>query len=59
MKKRRLGIKELEVSALGLGWRRMSFGGDLIGTPEEMISFLNEAVDHGKLDKENNHYAIP
>jgi aryl-alcohol dehydrogenase-like predicted oxidoreductase len=47
MQKRYLGINKLEVSALGLGCMRMSFGDSPIGTREEMITFLHQAVDHG------------
>ena len=47
MQKRKLGNSDLEVSALGLGCMRMSFGDNPIGTREEMISFLHAAVDRG------------
>lgn len=47
MQKRTLGSSNLEVSALGLGCMRMSFGDAPIGTREEMISFLHTAVDRG------------
>jgi len=47
MQWRRLGKNGLEVSALGLGCMRMSFGDTPIGTKEEMISFLHAAVDRG------------
>jgi aryl-alcohol dehydrogenase-like predicted oxidoreductase len=47
MKKRKLGNSGLEVSALGLGCMRMSFGDSPIGDKQEMISFLHAAVDHG------------
>jgi aryl-alcohol dehydrogenase-like predicted oxidoreductase len=47
MQKRKLGNSNLEVSALGLGCMRMSFGDRPIGTRQEMISFLHSAVDHG------------
>jgi len=47
MKKRKLGNRHLEVSALGLGCMRMSFGDRPIGTKQEMISFLHAAVDRG------------
>jgi aryl-alcohol dehydrogenase-like predicted oxidoreductase len=47
MQWRRLGKNGLEVSALGLGCMRMSFGDAPIGTKEEMISFLHAAVDRG------------
>ncbi len=45
MRKRTLG-SGLEVSALGLGCMRMSFG-DTPTDKQEMISFLHEAVEHG------------
>ena len=47
MKKRRLGNSNLEVSALGLGCMRMTFGDAPIGTRQEMISFLHKAVERG------------
>jgi aryl-alcohol dehydrogenase-like predicted oxidoreductase len=47
MQKRKLGSSNLEVSALGLGCMRMSFGDSPIGTRQEMISFLHAAVDRG------------
>ena len=47
MQKRRLGISSLEVSALGLGCMRMSFGDRPVGDRQEMISFLHAAVDRG------------
>lgn len=47
MQKRKLGNSGLEVSALGLGCMRMSFGDAPIGTHEEMISFLHASVDRG------------
>jgi aryl-alcohol dehydrogenase-like predicted oxidoreductase len=47
MQKRRLGNSNLEVSALGLGCMRMSFGDSPIGTRQEMIAFLHTAVDRG------------
>ena len=47
MKKRYLGQSGLEVSALGLGCMRMSFGDAPIGTKAEMISFLHKVVDRG------------
>ncbi|MDR3572401.1 MAG: aldo/keto reductase [Anaerolineaceae bacterium] len=46
MQKRRLGSSNLEVSALGLGCMRMSFG-DKPTDKQEMITFLRAAVDHG------------
>lgn len=47
MQKRKLGNSNLEVSALGLGCMRMSFGDAPIGTDEEMIQFLHTAVERG------------
>ncbi len=47
MQKRKLGNSKLEVSALGLGCMRMSFGDSPIGDKQEMISFLHSAVDRG------------
>jgi aryl-alcohol dehydrogenase-like predicted oxidoreductase len=47
MQKRKLGNNNLEVSALGLGCMRMSFGDKPVGDKQEMISFLNSAVDRG------------
>ncbi|RYX86125.1 aldo/keto reductase [bacterium] len=47
MQKRKLGNSGLEVSALGLGCMRMSFGDKPIGDKEEMISFLHTAVERG------------
>ncbi len=46
MQKRQLGNSGLEVSALGLGCMRMSFG-DRPTDKQEMISFLHKAVDRG------------
>jgi aryl-alcohol dehydrogenase-like predicted oxidoreductase len=46
MQKRQLGKSGLEVSALGLGCMRMSFG-DRPTDKQEMISFLHSAVDRG------------
>jgi aryl-alcohol dehydrogenase-like predicted oxidoreductase len=46
MQKRSLGKSGLEVSALGLGCMRMSYG-DTPTDKQEMISFLYKAVDHG------------
>jgi aryl-alcohol dehydrogenase-like predicted oxidoreductase len=46
MKTRKLGRSGLEVSALGLGCMRMSFG-DTPTDKQEMISFLHQAVDRG------------
>lgn len=47
MQKRKLGISNLEVSALGLGCMRMSFGDRPVGDKQEMIAFLHSAVDRG------------
>lgn len=47
MKKRTLGNSHLEVSALGLGCMRMTFGDAPIGTRQEMIAFLHAAVERG------------
>ncbi len=44
MQKRKLGSSNLEVSALGLGCMRMSFG-DRPTDKQEMIDFLHAAVD--------------
>jgi aryl-alcohol dehydrogenase-like predicted oxidoreductase len=46
MQKRKLGHSGLEVSALGLGCMRMSFG-DKPADKHEMISFMHQAVDRG------------
>ena len=46
MQKRKLGNSNLEVSALGLGCMRMSFG-DRPTDRQEMIDFLHAAVDYG------------
>jgi len=46
MQKRILGKSGLEVSALGLGCMRMSFG-DKPADKQEMIQFLHAAVDRG------------
>jgi aryl-alcohol dehydrogenase-like predicted oxidoreductase len=46
MQKRKLGKSGLEVSALGLGCMRMSFG-DKPVDKQEMITFLHKAVDRG------------
>ncbi|MCW3058310.1 MAG: Aldo/keto reductase [Capsulimonas sp.] len=47
MQIRTLGSSSLEVSALGLGCMRMTFGDKPIGDKQEMISFLHSAVDRG------------
>ncbi len=46
MQKRKLGNSGLEVSALGLGCMRMSFG-DKPADKQEMLSFMHAAVDRG------------
>src|SRR5512139_1111978 len=46
MQKRMLGNSGLEVSALGLGCMRMSFG-DKPADKQEMIAFLHQAVERG------------
>jgi aryl-alcohol dehydrogenase-like predicted oxidoreductase len=46
MQKRSLGKSGLEVSALGLGCMRMSFG-DKPTDRQEMVAFLHAAVEHG------------
>jgi len=46
MQKRKLGNSGLEVSALGLGCMRMSFG-DKLTDKQEMITFLHKAVELG------------
>ena len=47
MQKRRLGQGPLEVSALGLGCMRMTFGDAPIGDKQEMTAFLHTAVARG------------
>jgi aryl-alcohol dehydrogenase-like predicted oxidoreductase len=47
MQKRKLGNSDLEVSALGLGCMRMTFGDKPIGTRQDMIDLLHAAVDRG------------
>jgi aryl-alcohol dehydrogenase-like predicted oxidoreductase len=47
MEKRKLGSSGLEVSAIGLGCMRMSFGDKPIGDRADMISFIHSAVDRG------------
>ncbi|HEY3413165.1 MAG TPA: aldo/keto reductase [Armatimonadota bacterium] len=47
MQKRKPGNSGLEVSALGLGCMRMTFGDAPIGDKAEMIDFLHAAVDRG------------
>ena len=46
MQKRKLGHSDLEVSTLGLGCMRMSFG-DTPTDKQEMIHFLHSAVERG------------
>jgi aryl-alcohol dehydrogenase-like predicted oxidoreductase len=46
MQKRKLGNSGLEVSAMGLGCMRMSFG-DKPTDKQEMITFLHKAVERG------------
>ena len=46
MQKRKLGNSGLEVSALGLGCMRMSFG-DTPTDKQEMINFLHKSVERG------------
>ena len=47
MQNRKLGNSNLEVSALGLGCMRMSFGDYPVEDRQEMIAFLHAAVDRG------------
>lgn len=47
MQKRKLGHSDLEVSALGLGCMKMSFGDAPVGTRQEMIAVIAAAVDRG------------
>jgi aryl-alcohol dehydrogenase-like predicted oxidoreductase len=47
MQKRKLGSSNLEVSALGLGCMRMTFGDSPVGDKQEMISFLHAAIERG------------
>jgi aryl-alcohol dehydrogenase-like predicted oxidoreductase len=47
MQKRTLGNSGLEVSAIGLGCMRMSFGDAPIGDHQEMVAFLRAAVEKG------------
>jgi aryl-alcohol dehydrogenase-like predicted oxidoreductase len=46
MQKRKLGNSNLEVSALGLGCMRMSFG-DTPTDKQEMLAFMHQAVERG------------
>lgn len=47
MKKRRLGNSGIEVSEIGLGCMRMSFGDTPIGDHAEMVGFIRAAVERG------------
>jgi aryl-alcohol dehydrogenase-like predicted oxidoreductase len=47
VQKRKLGNSGMEVSALGLGCMRMTFGDAPVGDKQEMIAFLHAAVDRG------------
>ena len=47
METRKLGKSGLEVSALGLGCMRMTFGDRPVGDRQEMIAFLRAAVERG------------
>jgi aryl-alcohol dehydrogenase-like predicted oxidoreductase len=47
MQTRKLGNSNLEVSALGLGCMRMTFGDRPVGNRQEMIAFLHAAVARG------------
>jgi len=47
MQKRKLGKAGLEVSALGLGCMRMTFGDKPIGTRQDMINLIHAAVERG------------
>jgi aryl-alcohol dehydrogenase-like predicted oxidoreductase len=47
MQKRKLGNSGLEVSALGLGCMRMTFGDKPIGTRQDMIDLIHAAVERG------------
>jgi aryl-alcohol dehydrogenase-like predicted oxidoreductase len=44
---RKLGNRDLEVSALGLGCMRMSFGDAPVGDRQEMITLIRTAVERG------------
>lgn len=46
METRKLGNSQLQLSAIGLGCMRMSFG-DTPTDKQEMITFLHQAVEHG------------
>src|SRR5207248_3632792 len=47
MKKRKLGKSNLEVSAIGLGCMRMSFGYGPPADKQEMISLIRSAIERG------------
>ncbi|MEQ8674647.1 MAG: aldo/keto reductase [Aggregatilineales bacterium] len=47
MQKRKLGNSGLEVSALGLGCMRMTFGDAPVGTHQEMVDFIRKSVEMG------------
>jgi aryl-alcohol dehydrogenase-like predicted oxidoreductase len=47
MQKRKLGISNLEVSALGLGCMGMSFSYGVVHDEQEMISLMHAAVERG------------
>jgi aryl-alcohol dehydrogenase-like predicted oxidoreductase len=47
MQKRTLGKSGLEISALGLGCMRMSFGDAPVGDRQEMIALIRKAVELG------------
>jgi aryl-alcohol dehydrogenase-like predicted oxidoreductase len=47
MQKRKLGNSGLEVSALGLGCMRMTYGDAPIGDKQDMIAFLHKSVERG------------
>lgn len=47
METRKLGNSGLEVSAIGLGCMRMSFGDAPIGDHQDMVTFLHKAVERG------------
>lgn len=47
MEKRYLGQDKLEVSALGLGCMRMTFGDKPVGSRQDMIEFIHTAFERG------------
>ena len=47
METRKLGNSGIEVSAIGLGCMRMSFGDAPIGDHQDMVTFLHKAVERG------------